>query len=169
MIPLVAIDLLGSPFDSTLQVSDIGLLLVAILFLVKLYRRVDQFEETLAKRLEGKIEQRAQPKGREIWPQPLIVKPHEEMTPLHLHEAMHGGLVKEFVVLRDRLDESFKKLGDDRSRSTGNLHTRIEEMDRRASERTDSLRLEMKEDFRGVHSRINDVLEAVAELRGKSA
>ena len=52
-------------------------------------------------------------------------------------------------------------------REHGELHSRIGGVDRGAKANVDSLRLELKSDFKGVHDRINDVLAAVSELRGE--
>jgi hypothetical protein len=167
MNPLFAMDLIGMPFNGTWKLSDIGLLVLAILFIIRIYQRLDKFEETLAKRLEAKIQEAERAKPREIYPQPLGVKLHEEVVTVPICIQRHGALKDEVTDLNNRVELGFKELNSDRSRSTGNLHARIEEMDRRAGARTEALRLEMKQDFRGVHERINTVLEGVAELRGK--
>ena len=167
MIPLLVIPLIGSPLDSELQVSDIGLLLLVVLFLMRLYQRVNKFEETLAKRLEAKIQEAEQAKPREIYPQPLVVKEHEEVVTVPMCTQRHEMLKTEIEGLRSRVDTGFRGVNEDRSRSIGNLHARIEQMDRRAAERTEALRIEMKGDNKGIHERINLVLEGVAELRGK--
>ena len=49
------------------------------------------------------------------------------------------------------------------------IYEKIEEMDRHAAERTEMLRMEIKNDNRGIHERINQILEAVAEVRGRQA
>jgi uncharacterized protein YdhG (YjbR/CyaY superfamily) len=167
MTPSLAIQMIGSPFDSELQVSDIGLLVIVILFLMRFYQRVDKFEDVVAKRLDAKIQAAAAPKMVELLPNPLTVKPHVDFTPLQVHEAMHGGLRAEVAEIRTRIDANFKELRDERSRSTGNLHERIESMDGRAAERTEELRKEIKEDIRGVHNRMNDILSAVSNLQGR--
>ena len=48
----------------------------------------------------------------------------------------------------------------------GRLHKRIDATGLRLEEKTQSLRLEVKEDIKGIHSRIDDVLTAVSELNG---
>jgi hypothetical protein len=169
MNPLLAMDLVGMPFNGTWEVSDIGLIILACLLVMRVYQRLDKFEETLAKRLEVKIQEMERAKPREIYPQPLVVKEHEEMVTVPMCSQKHEALKAEIDGLRSRMDMGFKGVNEDRSRSTGNLHARIEEMDRRAGARVETLRLEMKEDFRGVHNRINEVLAGVAELQGRHA
>lgn len=160
--PRLAMDLIGMPFNGTWEVSDIGLLVLACLLIMRVYGRIDKFEEILAKRLEAKIDQHAQPKGREIYPQPLVVKEEKEFTPLKDHKALEGKVNE----MGERIDLGFENLRTERSRSTGNLHERIEAMSKEADARNEALRLEIKNDVRGVHNRTNEVLEAVSELRG---
>ncbi len=162
MIPLLAINMLGSPFDSELQISDIGLLVLVLLFIARLYQRFDKFEDTLAKRITEKQRSAGEPHIVEVIPNPLVTKEHVDYTPIKEHLA----LKEEVGAMSRKIDHGFSELRAERSRSTGNLHERIEEMDEKSEMRSTDLRKEIKADFKGVHDRTNEILKAVSELNG---
>jgi len=89
--------------------------------------------------------------------QPLKVEKVVEFATAERVEKVEG----ELSALRAEVQEGFQGIREDRSRSTGNLHQRIESMEFKAQARTDELRREIKTDVRGVHERINEVLAAV--------
>jgi hypothetical protein len=93
--------------------------------------------------------------------QPLRVQEEVEFATVERVEKVEA----EVGLLRVELRDGFEGLRTDRSRSTGNLHERIEEMDSKAGARTEDLRKEIKNDMRGVHDRINEVLAAVSAVQ----
>jgi hypothetical protein len=158
----LAMELIGSPLDGVLQVSDIGVLVLVVLSLMRVYQRIDKFEEAVARRLGARIAAGKVPNQTEIFPQPIAVKEYVEFTPLKDHQA----LKQEVGDMGHRIEHNFEELRIERSRSTGNLHERIERMSKEADDRSESLRKEMKADFRGVHERSNTLLEELSKLRG---
>ncbi len=74
MISTLAVNLLGSPFNSELELSDIGLLIVVLLFIARLYQRFNTFEETLAKRITEKQRTAEQGEAVRLLPSPLLTK-----------------------------------------------------------------------------------------------
>jgi hypothetical protein len=78
-------------------------------------------------------------------------------------------LHREFV-LRDDCEKQHLTVTTELTRQAASrkgIYEKIEEMDERAAVRTDALRKEVKDDIRGVHDRINDVLHALGRLEGK--
>lgn len=94
--------------------------------------------------------------------QPLHVKAATE----YASKTEHDLLRDEVRDLRTDMQNGFKELSDERSRSVGNLHERIEDFDAKNQQLTADLRKEMKSDFNGVHNRITDVLSVVSKLQG---
>lgn len=92
-----------------------------------------------------------------------IVKIFRREPPLH-HEyaskAELAALSKRVDDLGTEIREGFRSLDSKRSISIAGLHDDLES-------KTTDLRKEVKADIAGVHTRINDVLAAVSELKGK--
>jgi len=95
--------------------------------------------------------------------------PTKLKQPIRVQEEVEFATVErvekveiELGTVRSELRAGFDNLQKDRSRSTGNLHERIEEMETRSEQRNEGLRREIKSDMKGVHDRINDVLAAVS-------
>ncbi len=141
MNPLFAMDLIGLPFNGTWEISDIGLIILACLLGMRVYQRLDKFEDVLSKRLEAKIEQRGQPKRTEILPHPLIIKPEVRMA---THEELRG--VEGRVERLERQDAERLQL----------LTKSLSDLDSKSEERAAK-----------THDRINLLLTAVGEMRGE--
>lgn len=89
-------------------------------------------------------------------PQPFIVQAHEEFAPLAAHIELKNRVDK----IADDIRQGFERLDQKRSVSIAGLHEDLQTS-------SAGLRSELKEDITGVHNRINEVLEAVAELKGR--
>jgi hypothetical protein len=111
------------------------------------------------RRMEDYMRGKGEP--HKIKPQPLVVKEAEEFATLDRVEKVEHNLEG----LKSEVRLGFAGLREDRSRSTGNLHQRIEQMDRTSEARTEALRREIKADNKGMHERLNLVLEKVSEVR----
>ncbi|MDD2763475.1 MAG: hypothetical protein PHE83_05815 [Opitutaceae bacterium] len=88
---------------------------------------------------------------------------HREFATVESVQKLDGDLSR----IRGEVHAGFKDLREERSRSTGNLHEKIEEFDRKNETRIAELRCELKDDIRGVHDRVNEVLHAVGRLEGR--
>jgi hypothetical protein len=128
------------PTVSSIQLGTFIMILVAVL---GGYMRLRKFEDYM----------RGQGERREISPQPLEVRKAADYILREQCEKVHARMEAEFA---------------QHSASRKSIYDRIEEMDGRAAARTEVLRKEVKEDIRGVHDRVNDVLHAVGRLEGKN-
>lgn len=96
------------------------------------------------------------PTSTEIAGQPLTIQGATLFTPIEAHNELKGrvdGISRDIAAGFERLDHK-------RSVSVAGLHDDLEVA-------IENLRKEVKEDVKGVHDRINAVLAAVSELRGK--
>jgi hypothetical protein len=93
--------------------------------------------------------------------QPIRVQSEIEFATVGRVEKVEAELSS----LRTELRSGFEGLRADRSRSAGNLHERIEEMEGKSEARTEALRKEIKSDMKGVHDRINEVLAGVSRVQ----
>ena len=90
--------------------------------------------------------------------------------PLHREFASQdqiNALVKRIDELQGNVEENFHDLREERSRSIGNLHSKMDQIDRRNQEITEALRKETKSDFVGMHQMFQQLLSNFSELRGE--
>lgn len=85
-------------------------------------------------------------------PQPLEVKKHGGVATADDLREVHGRIKRE----REEIDKDIDNLRDE-------MRASAEKLDRAVN----SMRLEIKADNHGLHERINEVLSAVSELRGR--
>lgn len=97
-------------------------------------------------------------KKDEPLPQPLTVKAHDTYTPF----AQHTELKLRVDKIAEDIRHGFDRLDQKRSVSIAGLHDDLREA-------VAGMRSEVKQDITGVQNRINDVLAAVSELRGRVA
>lgn len=150
LLPL-AMDIAGSPFDTQLQMSDIALVLAVLLSLIKIYRKIDQFEQTFAERMGMRMDQKAKAKKVDIQ-QPLEVRETVKYVTEEDHRQTHGRITRE----RGEVDHRIN-----------GIEGRVEKLESKHENAMSALRLEIKGDIKGVHDRINAVLEAVSEMKGR--
>ena len=89
-------------------------------------------------------------------PQPLVVQAHKSYTPWEQHLDLKARVDK----MSDEIRQGFERLDHKRSQSIAGLHDDLQNS-------SATIRAEVKEDISGVHTRINEVLEAVSELKGR--
>ncbi len=89
-------------------------------------------------------------------PQPLTVRTHDTYTPFTQHKELKDRVDK----IADDIRLGFERLDQKRSVSIAGLHDDLHEA-------VASMRSEVKVDISAVHSRMNDILGAVSELRGR--
>lgn len=96
------------------------------------------------------------PRATHITSQPVIVKGEVEYVPLHSHNELKArvdGLAAE-------IRQGFERLDDKRSSNISTLHKELEQA-------AANIRRDVKADVEGLHTRITDVLAAVAKLEGR--
>lgn len=98
-----------------------------------------------------------------VSPQPLVVKPHEEYASRKEHDALVVQVRDQHAEIRTEI----QTLREERSKSVGNLHQRIEAAAQDNRTVTDSLRKEVKQDIAGVHTLLNEQLRAFSKLEGR--
>ncbi len=89
-------------------------------------------------------------------PQPLSVRTHDTFVPF----AQHNELKTRVDKISDDIRTGFDRLDQKRSVSIAGLHEDLHEA-------VASMRSEVKGDISAVHNRMNEILAAVSELRGR--
>lgn len=104
--------------------------------------------------------------GKAGVPQPLVVELQKDFTPLERTEELEREVREGF----DKMGKQISSVDGERRASVGRAHAKTEALikDLRDELRDDNntFRAEMREDIKGVHNRVNDVLGAVSRLEG---
>lgn len=100
---------------------------------------------------------------RELINQPLSVKEHTEFATKKEME----GVKHDISVVDADLKSLRREITENGERRRISIEGKVSDLAREARAQNEALRREMKEDNENVHERINDVLTAVAELKGK--
>jgi hypothetical protein len=88
-------------------------------------------------------------------------------NPLTVQSSRQSPTVSECKIIHTEVNRRVNALEHSTAQLKESFHSALSESEAHHTTRTDSLRREIKEDMRGIHARVGDVLECVMLIKGE--